>query len=64
VKPFIEQNSSSINENNSRKKFNKFVLFLGLVSISSIIVAGTVSSATFPRWNVDGFKVFKWGVIF
>jgi len=44
VKIFIERNEAPINKN--RSKLSKFVLFLGLIIVGSIILSGAVSAAT------------------
>ena len=43
MKMFIKNNKVSINEGQS--KFTKFVLFLGLIILGSIILSGAVSAA-------------------
>jgi len=47
-KKFIEDTKSSINENKGRIKYSKFVLFLGLILVGSIILSGAVNAATVP----------------
>jgi hypothetical protein len=53
VKAFIERSKSSINENKCRIKLSKFVLFLGLILVGSVVFSGAASATTY---NINNSK--------